>query len=108
MPDPAKYQAIKLKDGVVGPSVSGYKLTRGVAVVTGTLDVDTGLATVVAACAVLKDDLAVGTAMWVSIVAPAATAGIVTLKTWKPTATNNVTPVAGAAAANVEWVAVGT
>jgi hypothetical protein len=87
---------------------SGYKVARGAAICTGTLDVVTGLTTVVAAIASLVDDPGVGTAAWVSIVAPASTAGVITLKTWKPTTAGNVTPIAGAAGANLSWLAVGT
>jgi len=92
---------------LVQGTTAGLKLARGTAAVTGTLDVNTGLATVVAAAATLGQDPTI-TCAWVSIARP-GTAGYVTLKTWQPTATNNVTPTAGTTtSAVVEWLAVGT
>lgn len=85
---------------------AGYKVARGVDAVTGTLNKATGLATVVACVAVLKDDPSLA-AMFVSVAAH-ATPGTVVLKVWKPTGAGDTTPIAGAAPANVAWIAVGT
>lgn len=94
-------------DGVA----AGYKVARGVSAVTGTLAVTTGLATVVACVAGLESDPVVGEAMGCSVDIPTQTgddAGKVTLKTWKPTANDNATPVAGTGTPNVSWIAIGT
>lgn len=93
--------------GTVAAGVeAGYKVARGVASVTGTLDVATGLSTVVAAVACLRDDPSTG-GLWASVT-NASTPGTITLKVWKPTAANDVTPVAATAAKVVQWIAVGT
>ncbi len=114
--DPA---AVRLKDGGVSSAklaaalqalvlgaAAGYKLARGEAAVTGTADVNTGLATVVAAVACLKADPSLE-ALWVSA-APGATAGHLDLKVWKPTAADDCTPLAATAEKAVEWLAIGT
>ena len=87
-------------------AASGYKLARGEAAVTGTADVDTGLATVVAVVASLKSDPSVD-ALWASA-ASSSTAGHIDLKVWKPTASDNCTPIAATAEKSVEWIAIGT
>jgi len=87
-------------------AASGYTLARGEAAVTGTADVDTGLATVVAVVACLGSDPSVD-ALWASA-APGGTAGHIDLKVWKPTASDNCTPIAATAEKSVEWIALGT
>jgi hypothetical protein len=83
---------------------AGYKVARGVGAVTGTLVVASGLTTIIAVVATLKTDPAV-TAQWCS----ATWSGTdITLKTWKPTAVDDATPIAGTTAADVNWVAIGT
>ena len=86
---------------------AGHKLARGVATITTSSDMASGLATVVAAGATIKDDLDV-TAQWVSVAA-STTAGNILLKAWQPTATNNYTPIAATkTSVNISWWAIGT
>lgn len=86
---------------------AGQKIARGVATVTTSSDMASGLATVVAAGASLKDDPDI-TAMQVTVAA-STTAGNILIKLWQPTATNNVTPQAATkTSVNVSWWAVGT
>ena len=91
---------------------AGYKVARGVAAdVTATAEITSGLATVVSAVACLAGDPNVGEAMWVTVSIPTQTgsdAGKFTVKTWKPTATDNATPTAGTGDHAVAWVAIGT
>lgn len=93
-------------------AASGYKVARGVASVTGTLTVVTGLATVVAVIATAQDDPdGVALAMVSATIgnqAGAPAAGSVILKTWKVTATGNATLIAATAAKAVNWLAIGT
>jgi hypothetical protein len=100
-----------LANGVVGVAAS-YKIARGVATITGSGDVVTGLTTVVAVVAMLQDDASLtnGTTVTGTIGDQAGTpaAGSVTLKVWKPTANIDTTPIASAAAVAVNWIAVGT
>lgn len=91
---------------------AGYKVARGVAAITGTGTVVTGLATVVAVIATSQDDLDGTTLAGVSATignqsgAPAA--GSVILKAWKITAADNGALIAATAAKNINWVAIGT
>lgn len=85
---------------------AGYKVARGLAAVTGTLDVNTGLATVVAAAVSMDDDPAI-TGNLASVVL-GGTAGHITVKAWKPTASGDCTPIAATAVKNIFWIAVGT
>lgn len=91
---------------------NGYKLARGVAAVTGTATVVTGLTTVVAVTATPASDpdgvalAAVSATIGNQAGAPAA--GSVILKTWKVTATGDATLIAATAAKNVNWIAIGT
>ena len=105
----------KLAKGVQGQEVEikpvsgiadGYKVARGGSSVTGTLEVATGLKTVVQAVACLKDNPSLNGA-WVSI-ADSATAGNILLKVWKPTAAADCTPIAATVAVKVRWIAIGT
>jgi hypothetical protein len=98
--------ALHGKYPVVGTSAS-QKIARGVAAVTTSLEVTTGLASVVAAGATLKDDPNISAQY--CTVAASTTAGNILVKTWMPTATNNVT-IAAATKTNVavSWWAIGT
>ncbi|HLL28576.1 MAG TPA: hypothetical protein VKT73_13110 [Xanthobacteraceae bacterium] len=86
------------------------KVARGVDAVTGTLDKTTGLTTVIACAANLAEDpsLAANVVSYVIPTQSGGTAGHVTLKVWKPTASGDATPIAGTAAKNVGWVCIGT
>lgn len=105
----ATYANSTAQNNVVGVG-AGYKVARGVTSVTGTADVTTGLATVVA-CA---DNLAADSSLndlFVSISIPTqsgGTAGHVTIKNWKPTASGDVTPIASTTATSNSWICVGT
>lgn len=93
-----------------GGVAAGYKIARGFDAVTGTLDKTTGLATVVSCTANLGEDAAL-TGAFMTILIPTqsgGTAGHVTLKVWKPTASNDVTPIPSSGAKNVSWICVGT
>lgn len=90
---------------------SSYKVARGVASVTGSGDVVTGLATVVAVTVTLRDDAALtGNAVTATIGDQAGTpaAGSVTVSVWKPTGSGDCTPIAATGAKSVNWIAVGT
>lgn len=103
---PTAAQINLLAQGVAG----GYKVARGVTAVTGTADVTTGLATVVAWAANLTEDPSADATI-VSGVIPTqsgGTAGHLTLKAWKPTAADNSAPTAALVAKNVAWIAIGT
>lgn len=122
-PDFAILRVISITAGVVvvalesiGNAVegvaSGYKVARGVATITGSGTVVTGLATVVAIVATMSADASLtnGNAVTATIGDQAGTpaAGSVIIKVWKPTANNDTTPVASAAAVGVNWIAIGT
>lgn len=91
---------------------AGYKIARGLASITGTGTVITGLATVVAVVATPATDpdgvalAAVSATIGDQAGAPAA--GSIVLKAWKVTATGNATLIAATAAASLNWIAVGT
>ena len=84
----------------------GYKVARGGSSVTGSLEVATGLKTVVQAVACLKDNPSL-TGAWASV-ADSATVGNILLKVWKPTSAADCTPIAATVAVNVRWIAIGT
>lgn len=87
------------------------KVARGVASITGSGDVVTGLTTVVAVVATLQSDAALtGHLVTATIGDQAGTpaAGSVTVKVWKPTSAGDCTPIASVAAKSVNWIAVGT
>lgn len=98
---------------VVAGVAAGYKIARGT--LTPTQDdetVVTGLSTVVAAVASLKGDPTV-THMWSGVnigdQAGSPAAGSIIIWSKKPTATNDVTPVAATTPwSAVDWVAIGT
>jgi hypothetical protein len=104
------YQAA-LTNPVVGAG-SGYKMARGVATITGSGTVVTGLTTVVSVTATMQEDFSltngIGASGSIGDQAGSPAAGSVILKVWKPTANNDTTPVASGAAVHVNWIAVGT
>ena len=102
------------KSNVVIGVAAGYKIARGVAAVTGTLTVVTGLTTVVAVDATAQDNLDGDALAGVSATkgdqAGTPAAGSVILKAWKVTiggAAGNPTLIAATVAKNVNWIAVG-
>ena len=92
--------------------VGSYKIARGVATVTGSGTVVTGLTTVVSITATMQEDASLTNGNSVSATigdqAGSPAAGSVILKVWKPTANNDTTPTASGAAVHVNWIAVGT
>jgi predicted RecA/RadA family phage recombinase len=99
-------------DGVTS-TAAGIKIARGQATTASASDtIATGLATVVAVV-VSEDDAPVIGAEWTSASigdqAGAPVAGSFLLKTWKPTAANDATPIAATTfGKKVNWIAVGT
>lgn len=91
---------------------AGYKVARGVAAITGSGTVVTGLATVVAVVATPSSDLdgvtLAGVSGTIGNQAGAPAAGSVILKCWKVTAVGDATMIAADAAKNVNWIAIGT
>ena len=89
----------------------GIKIKRGVAAVTGTLTVVTGLAAVIAVVATPQDDLdgvaLAGVSATIGDQNGAPAAGSVILKAWKVTATGNATMIAATAPKNINWIAIG-
>ncbi len=104
------YQAA-LTNPVVGGG-SGYKVARGVAAITGSGDVATGLTTVVSVTVAPQDDLdgtsLAGCSATVGNQSGVPAAGSVTIKCWKVTAAGNAAMIAATAAKNVNWIAIGT
>lgn len=103
---------ISLENALVGVG-SGYKIARGTITPTsGSHTVVTGLDTVVAAVASLKGAptltcLVVAADIGDQDGAPAA--GSILIKTYKPTSSSDVTPVAATTPwSAVDWIAVGT
>lgn len=102
---------LRLLSAIAGVG-AGYKVARGMATTASASDdINTGLASVVAAVAVLEDAPSLAT-LWVQAVvgnqAGAPAAGHILLKSWKPTAANDVTPLAATAfAKKVSWIAIG-
>lgn len=92
---------------------AGYKIARGTATIdAASKDVATGLATVVAAVVSMVGDPS-ATHMFSSVTvgdqAGAPAAGSIRIKSWKPTAVDNATPIAATSTfANVSWIAIGT
>lgn len=91
----------------------GYKIARGQHTTVAAADtVVTGLTTVVAVVATLDadpglDPLLVTASTGNQAGAPAA--GSIYIKTWKPTAANDVTPIAATTfGKKVNWIAIGT
>lgn len=100
-------------DFLMSAIAAGYKVARGQATTATASDtVVTGLQTVVAAVANLEDAPVVGCDRAQAVIgdqAGAPAAGSILIKTWKPTATNDATPVAATTTGKkVNWIAVGT
>lgn len=82
----------------------------GVASVTGSGDIVTGLKTVVAVIACQQDDASINASMVTASIgdqAGAPAAGSIRVKVWAPTSNSNPTPVASTTPTNVNWVALG-
>ena len=92
---------------------SGYKIARGVATIgAASVDVVSGLASVVGVVVSLVGDPSL-THMYstctVGDQAGAPASGSIRIKSWKPTAVGDVTPVVSTSPfANVSWIAIGT
>jgi len=92
---------------------SGYKIARGVATIGSASDtIVTGLATVVDAVVSLVGDPSMthmSSTCTVGNQTGQPAAGSIVIKSWKPTAVGDVTPISGTSPyANVAWIAVGT
>lgn len=92
---------------------AGYKIARGQATTSTASDtVVTGLATVVAAVANLEDAPVIGCDRAQAVIGDQAgtpAAGSILIKTFKPTATGDATPVAATTTSKkVNWIAIGT
>lgn len=99
-------------DFIVAALAAGYKVAAGqTTTATASDTVDTGLATVLAATANLEDAPVVGCDRAQAVIgnqggAPAA--GSIYIKTYKPTATNDATPIAATTTGKkVNWIAIG-
>lgn len=112
------FDALALKQNLLtNPAVgvgASYKIARGVASITGSGDVVTGLTTVVAITVTPQSDLdgdtLAGCSATIGNQAGAPAAGSVTIKCWKVTtggAAGNPTLIAADAAKSVNWIAVG-
>lgn len=94
--------------GVAG----GYKIARGVSSITAaSLDIVTGLTTVVAAVCAMTGDPSMthmDSSITVGNQTGAPAAGSIRILSWKPTASGNVTPIAATSPfGSVSWIAVG-
>lgn len=98
---------------VVAGVAAGYKIARGTVTPTSASHtVATGLTTVVAAVASLKGSPTL-THLWVGAdignQSGAPAAGSILIKSWKPTSSSDVTPVAATTPwGAVDWIAIGT
>lgn len=103
------YQAA-LTNPLVGVG-SGYKLARGVASITGSGDVVTGLTSVVSVNVTPQSDLdgttLAGCSGTIGNQSGAPAAGSVTIKCTKITAADNGALIAATAAKSVNWIAIG-
>lgn len=99
-----------LTNPLVGVGAS-YKLARGVASITGSGDVVTGLTSVVSITITPQSDLdgttLAGCSATIGNQSGAPAAGSVTIKCWKITAADNGALIAADAAKSVNWIAVG-
>ncbi|PWV90260.1 hypothetical protein DFQ01_14436 [Paenibacillus cellulosilyticus] len=92
---------------------TGYKVARGTVTPTSASHtVATGLTTVVAAVATLRGTPTL-THLWVGAdvgnQSGAPAAGSILIKSWKPTASGDVTPIAATTPwGAVDWIAIGT
>lgn len=92
---------------------AGYKIARGVASIdAASKDIVTGLTTVVAAVVSMVGDPSMThfmSSVTVGNQTNAPVAGSIRIKSWKPTAANDVTPIAATSTfASVSWIAIGT
>jgi hypothetical protein len=98
-------------NALVGGVAGGYKVARGVAAVTGTETVVTGLTTVVAVIATPQSDLdgdaLAGISATIGDQAGSPAAGSIILKCWKSNGDGDATLVAATAAKDVNWIAIG-
>ncbi len=92
-------------------SGTGGAVRGGVASITGSGTVVTGLTTVTAVVATMQADASLTNGIEVTATigdqAGTPAAGSVILKVWKPTGSGDVTPIASAAAVSVNWIAFG-
>jgi hypothetical protein len=99
-----------LTNPLVGAGAS-YKLARGVASITGSGDVVTGLASVVSIVVTPVSDLdgttLAGCSATIGNQSGAPAAGSVTIKCWKITTADNGALIAADAAKSVNWIAIG-
>jgi len=100
-------------NGLVQGVAAGYKITRGQHETVAAVDtVVTGLATVVAAVAVLDDDPGLDPDLITCAIgdqAGAPAAGSIYIKSWKRTAAGDCTPIAATTfGKKVNWIAIGT
>lgn len=98
--------------GTVGVA-AGYKIARGQATTVAASDtIVTGLTTVVSAVACLEDAPVIGCDRATAAIGDQAgtpAAGSILIKTWKPTASGDATPVAATTfTKKVNWIAIGT
>lgn len=90
---------------------TGISSRLGLAAVTGTLDVVTGLTIVTTVIVTLQEDANLN-GMWVTATignqsgAPAS--GSIRISVWKPTSSGDVTPIPSIVAKNIQWFAAGT
>lgn len=112
---------IALQSGVIGdiismllvPEAEGYKIARGQATtITASDTIVTGLNTVVSAVANLEDAPVIGADRAQAVIGDQAgtpAAGSILIKTFKPTAAGDATPIAATTfAKKVNWIAIGT
>lgn len=112
--DSSQATGLGFVNGVLGVAV-GYKMARGVHQQVAASDtIVTGLATVVAVIAQWRDAPTLKQMFVVASIgdqAGAPAAGSVLIKTYKPTATGDVTPIAATDFTDnlsINWIAVGT
>jgi hypothetical protein len=91
----------------VASTTAGAVITGGEVSISGSTSFATGLATVVAVTASQVGDASLTDSMWATA-SKGTTAGWVIVKSWKPTATNDATPIAGSASTTFSWSAIGT
>jgi hypothetical protein len=97
---------------LVAGVAAGYKIARGVATIdAASKDIATGLTSVVAVVCSLVGDPSMTHMLSTATVgdqAGAPAAGSIRIKSWKPTAVDNATPIAATSTfANVAWIAIG-
>ncbi len=82
-------------------------ITGGVVAFTGSTVINTSMATVVAKVASQVSDPSVTNGQYVTV-EDGDTAGWIRVKSWKPTAANNVEPAEGSASVTASWFALGS